>query len=321
MEQSIGKELLNGFSCRSPDSVKYDVSSLRQNGAFDCVANGNGGNNSNNCSRRKRETTTKRSRDDNAADVVENENEEAETFVPTRLQLLTDWANLCTLLGAVLATIAMACMWKKRYYAGMVLNVLANIADILDGPIARSTPGRPPAFAKIGSKLDCYSDTVSHFVVPASLLMNLSDLHPVCVALAAAYVCAGIVRQSYFEVTGRCENGTCVFGVTSDYMVAIYAVAMHLLPAVGPRWMPGVLGVVVVGMTFGCLTFSLRSRRYEGTGLVTAAAFNALLCVSSLVLAVYAAGDGEFFYPSGILFVLLLVIAYPLYFRFVEINR
>lgn len=35
-------------------------------------------------------------------------------FVPTRLQLLTDLANLCTLLGAVLATIAMACMWKKK---------------------------------------------------------------------------------------------------------------------------------------------------------------------------------------------------------------
>ena len=320
MEQGIGKDLLNGFGTRSLDSVKYDVSSLRQNGVSDCVANGNGVANGN-CSRRKRETTTKRSRDD--ADVADDENEnEAETFVPTRLQLVTDWANLCTLLGAVLATIAMACMWKKRYYAGMVLNVLANIADILDGPIARSTPHRQPAFAKIGSKLDCYSDTVSHFVVPASLLMNLSDLHPVCVALAAAYVCAGIVRQSYFEVTGRCENGSCVYGVTSDYMVAVYAVAMHLAPAVGTAWMPGVMGAVVTGMTVACLTFAVRSRRYEGLGLATAAAFNALLCLSCLALAVFAdADDGGFVFESEMLFVILLSLAYPMYFRFVEINR
>lgn len=37
-----------------------------------------------------------------------------ETLLPTRTQVLTDWANLCTFFGAVLAILAMACMWKKR---------------------------------------------------------------------------------------------------------------------------------------------------------------------------------------------------------------
>jgi phosphatidylserine synthase len=82
-----------------------------------------------------------------------------------------------------------------RYYTGMCLNVAANIADILDGPIARMTANRHPTFAIVGCKLDCYSDLVSHFVVPASLLMHLSDTHPICTALAAMYICAGILRQ------------------------------------------------------------------------------------------------------------------------------
>jgi len=35
--------------------------------------------------------------------------------VPTRAQILRDVANLCTFTGAILATLAMACMWKGRY--------------------------------------------------------------------------------------------------------------------------------------------------------------------------------------------------------------
>ena len=35
--------------------------------------------------------------------------------VPTRVQILGDVANLCTFAGAILATLAMACMWKGRY--------------------------------------------------------------------------------------------------------------------------------------------------------------------------------------------------------------
>jgi len=34
--------------------------------------------------------------------------------VPTRVQILQDLANLCTFAGAILATLAMACMWKGR---------------------------------------------------------------------------------------------------------------------------------------------------------------------------------------------------------------
>jgi phosphatidylserine synthase len=85
----------------------------------------------------------------------------------------------------------------------MCLNVAANVADIIDGPIARSTSNRHPAFSVIGCKLDCYSDLVSHFVVPASLLMHISDSNPVFCALAALYVCTGIMRQVSIVAVAR----------------------------------------------------------------------------------------------------------------------
>jgi len=97
--------------------------------------------------------------------------------------------------------------------------VAASLADIVDGPIARSTPGRHPAFAAVGSKLDCYSDIVSHFVVPASLLMHFSDLSAVCTALAALYVCAGILRHvsSSCLVFVHISTGTHV-GIYGDFV-------------------------------------------------------------------------------------------------------
>jgi hypothetical protein len=34
--------------------------------------------------------------------------------MPTRRELFLDPANICTLIGAMLSTLAMACMWKKE---------------------------------------------------------------------------------------------------------------------------------------------------------------------------------------------------------------
>lgn len=253
-----------------------------------------------------------------AAVVADEETHVADDDIPTRFQVLTDWANLCTFLGAVLATLAMACMWNRRYFLGMFLNVSANVADIVDGPIARSLPNRHPAFSVVGCKLDCYSDLVSHFVVPASLLMSISDMHPACTALAALYVCTGILRQSYFEVTGRCDNGACIYGLTSDYMVVIYCLTMHLLPLVGDRLIVPLLCAAVLFMMYGSLTFALRSRRYEGFGLLTVTVFNVLLSLSCLFHVFYEFSGAA---ASAFLFAGHLVLAYPCYFRFVELNK
>lgn len=54
--------------------------------------------------------------------------------VPTRAQILRDVANLCTFTGAILATLAMACMWKGRYAADAVslLHILRSVSSYLE---------------------------------------------------------------------------------------------------------------------------------------------------------------------------------------------
>ena len=91
------------------------------NGATDCAANAvtvcKGTSNGEHCENtRKRliQTTNHRSQPPQVTAQQAPHEAPEETLPPTRIQVLTDWANLCTFLGAVLATLAMACMWKKR---------------------------------------------------------------------------------------------------------------------------------------------------------------------------------------------------------------
>jgi len=120
-------------------------------------------------------------------------------------------------------------------------------------------------------------------------------------------------------VTGRCENGTCIYGLTSDYNVTVYVLAMHLLPVVGRYWIVTVLDACLIVLIYTSLTFVLRSRRYEGLDLVPVAGFNVSLWGSCVVLLVFQGVDN--FVPLSLgLFLIHAALAYPCYFRFVELN-
>ena len=213
------------------------------------------------------------------------------------------------------------------YDIGMMLNLCANLADILDGPIARSLPHRHPTFSVLGAKLDTYSDMVSHYVVPASLIMHMSRLDLLYVGLATIWVITGIVRQSYLEVIERCDDGACIFGVTSDYMPPLCSLALHVLPLSGGQvhyWTLPALAACTLFMIYGSLTFSLKSRRYDGFGLLTVTLYNVSLCVSMALF--WLRGSLEAQAPTGlysfegISLLLHLLLAYPCYFKFVELN-
>lgn len=251
-----------------------------------------------------------------------------ESGVPGRGALLLDPANICTLVGASLAVLAMAAMWKGNFSLGISLNMLATLADILDGPIARSMKQRHPMFSVIGANLDTYSDMVSHFVVPASLLMQISGLDWLYVGLATIWLVTGIIRHSYSEVLDRCDDGECILGVTSDYTVPLCAMALHLVPIVGrnniAEYVVPTLAACILFMVYGSLTFSLKSRRYSGFGLFTVTLYNISLSVSCILM--WFLGSFSIQSPLGLWsfegcsLLIHLILAYPCYFRFVEIN-
>jgi len=125
--------------------------------------------------------------------------------------------------------------------------------------------------------------------------------------------------QSLFEVTGRCENGTCIYGMTSDYNVTVYVLAMHLLPAVERHTMLVLLAACLAVLIYASLTFVVRSRRYGGVDLLAVAAYNLSLGTSCVALLLFQ--DAEYFVLMSVaLFLFHAALAYPCYFRFVELN-
>jgi len=107
--------------------------------------------------------------------------------------------------------------------------------------------------------------------------------------------------------------------MTSDYNVTVYVLAMHLLPVLGRDWMLLLLASCLAVLLFTSLTFVLRSRRFDGVSLIAVAAFNVSLCASCVAL--LALQDVENFeHASAALCLFHAALAYPCYFRFVEIN-
>ena len=122
-----------------------------------------------------------------------------------------------------------------------------------------------------------------------------------------------------FEVTGRCANGTCIYGMSSDYNVTVYVLAMHLQPVIGRSCMLLLLAACLAALIYASLTFTVRSRRYDAADLVAVAAYNASLCVSCVALLAFHDAP-NFVHASAALFVFHALLAYPCYFRFVELN-
>jgi len=107
--------------------------------------------------------------------------------------------------------------------------------------------------------------------------------------------------------------------MTSDYNVTVYVLSMHLLPVIGRHWMLILLAACLALLIFASLTFVLRSRRYGGVDLAAVAAYNFSLCASCVALLVFR--DVENFVQMSVaLFLFHTALAYPCYFRFVELN-
>ena len=121
------------------------------------------------------------------------------------------------------------------------------------------------------------------------------------------------------EVTGRCENGACIYGMTSDYNVTVYVLAMHLLPMLGRSATLLLLAASLAALIYTSLTFVVRSRRYVGRDLFPVAAYNLSLAVSCVALLLFQDLENFVLLSSGS-FLLHAALAYPCYFRFVELN-
>jgi hypothetical protein len=121
-QQSNGFLDANGHRPNVSDTANGTTGSCDMNGKVEFIRRRTARRNNNNDKIHLDEATSPQLLDEAPPTPVDGEpmpveagdHDVAVTDVPTRSQLLRDPANLCTFAGAILATLAMSCMWQGR---------------------------------------------------------------------------------------------------------------------------------------------------------------------------------------------------------------
>ncbi|NKM21961.1 hypothetical protein GFM01_30170 [Rhizobium laguerreae] len=150
------------------------------------------------------------------------------------LRYLIDPANAITTSGLLFSAISLFMAVSDRLEIAMAAALWAVLADHLDGIVASRTRNRRPDFAKIGKSLDGFGDIIYGAVLPAVVIIQLSDKSVLSFSTATALLLAGAIRLSYFANFGRSEDGR-FLGVPLSYDVPLLALAFLVKPLLPPE--------------------------------------------------------------------------------------
>lgn len=119
---------------------------------------------------------------------------------PSIISYARDPANLCTLAGLSLGVVALYLLLHGQVHWAMVALLWAVNCDLVDGQIARRTPGRTTWHQQFGTQLDSLVDVVVSGVVPGVLLLVMADHQAWALPGALLLAAAAVFRLSYFNV-------------------------------------------------------------------------------------------------------------------------
>lgn len=107
-------------------------------------------------------------------------------------------ACLITLTGFLAAVAAIVLATAGRVEFALVGLMLAGLADLFDGMVARRLT-RTPYEREFGVQLDTVVDVVSFVVAPLVIALAAGLRAPPALAVLAAFALAGAVRQAHFN--------------------------------------------------------------------------------------------------------------------------
>ncbi|MBH5400725.1 CDP-alcohol phosphatidyltransferase family protein [Bradyrhizobium sp. CNPSo 4010] len=147
------------------------------------------------------------------------------------LKYLWDPANAITITGLLFSSTSLFLALSERLELSVAVALWAVLSDHLDGFVAGRTKGRDPDVAKMGASLDGFADIVYGAVLPAVIVVQVSQASPLALATATMLLVAGAIRLSYFANFGRSCDG-CFLGVPLSYDVPFLALLFLLKPLI-----------------------------------------------------------------------------------------
>jgi len=157
--------------------------------------------------------------------------------------------NILTVVGLLLAAAAGAAIWRQYFIAGVVLVLLASIADMLDGATARA--GKMGT--KFGSVLDHTVDRVGEFLIMLGIILS-GSVHPGWVMFGLFGMLSASYTRAAAESVGGMKN--CVVG----FVGRLEKFGMLIVGLLLERFFPGyALSIAVIAV--GAISFVTAAQR------------------------------------------------------------
>ncbi len=154
----------------------------------------------------------------------------------------------------------------------------AFVFDVVDGPVAKRTPGRTAEQGAFGANLDSLADMASAGVALGVVILSYGHFRIAYVPVAVLLAAAAALRLSYFNVHGLDTASGTYTGLPTDLAIISFVALMLLDGPLGPEAFRVVLsagGVVLAGLMVSPLRIPKLTGRWYIVLLVVALALAA----------------------------------------------
>lgn len=153
---------------------------------------------------------------------------------PTILSHFADAANLLSLTGLAASILAITMAVRGEYAGAAISLVCAFVFDVVDGPVAKRTPGRTADQGAFGANLDSLADMVSAGAALGVVTMSYGHFQVSYVLVAVLLAAATAMRLSYFNVHGLEATSGTYTGLPTDLAIITFVALMLLDGPLGP---------------------------------------------------------------------------------------
>lgn len=166
-------------------------------------------------------------------------------------------------------------------YPGAAISLIgAVIFDIIDGPVAKRTPGRTAAQGAFGANLDSLADMASAGAALGVVILAYGQFRAWYVVVAVLLAAATALRLSYFNVFGLDgDSGGAYTGLPTDLAVLAFVALMLLdvpLGAAAFRVVLAVGGAVLAALMVSPCRIPKLAGRWSVANVVVALALAAV---------------------------------------------
>jgi CDP-diacylglycerol--serine O-phosphatidyltransferase len=201
---------------------------------------------------------------------------------PTIPSHFADAANLLTLSGLAATVLAITFAVRGSYAAAAISLVGAFLFDVIDGPVAKRTPGRTAEQGAFGADLDSLADMASAGVALGVVVLSYGEFGAAYVPVAVLLAAATAFRLSYFNVHGLDPGSSTYTGLPTDLAILSF-VALLLLDG------PLARGTFRLVLCIGSVVLALLMMSPLRVPKLTGRPYLALIVVAVGLAALYAA--------------------------------